>query len=143
MTIKTGDRVKVEFEGEVTVIYKAVGEATLCVKPDDHEHVVLRLPAVYATKIDPPVKVGDEVMSKIAYDLPIGSVVLYEPGGGASLKITDKLWSTPSEGAFEPKWGSNTPLRVLHIGNKPVAKNVTNPIATCRCIDNHDKYCGI
>lgn len=62
------------------------------------------------------VKVGEEVTGAEARELPIGSVVLYEPGQGASIKITETEWTSARHDQRVPTWKDDTKFRVLHVG---------------------------
>jgi hypothetical protein len=68
-------------------------------------------------KIDPPAQVGDVIPAKKAWDLPVGSVVLYEPGGGASVRVNKTYWSSAQNGTYQPNWGDHINLKILHVGN--------------------------
>lgn len=120
--IKLGDQVEVTFRGRVTGDI----DGRLRIKPEqDFLRTISEIKGSTITVIPKPVEVGDEVDGDTALALPIGSVVLYEPGQGASLKVGEDEWVSLESLRYakgvedkifhKPAW-LTVKLKVLHVG---------------------------
>lgn len=126
--IKQRDIVDVSFRGTVrfTDTYKGKPVLTVVPEGDDYEGSVYGIRPDWVTVVVPPVKAGDEVTGQQAHRLPIGSTVLYEPGGGVSVKVSDIQWISVGPDTsvisntipYEPTWAFDVKLKVLHVGRE-------------------------
>src|SRR4051812_47618769 len=91
-----GDWVEINFKGQVRYTFSAFSILTVDPEGNDKPNdSVWGMREEWATKIDPPVppvEAGDYVNSEQAKRLPVGSTVLYEPGGGVSIKVDASQW---------------------------------------------------